>query len=150
MFGKLLHADDWTVRKQLNHSERKRAPSHLNYRSYRLTWTKTLQTSSVSVEHGVGLSERLKWLHHDMSYTKDRRDGIFYGMGSTAENGKTGQWLKLWLKHRSNLISISVLFWHNWNSFHSCHLLIEFSSRISASPPERGTVRGGHYGAFLD
>ncbi len=65
-------------------------------------------------------------------------------------SGTENQWLKVWVKRRSNLVSISVLFWHNWSSFLSCHLLIEFSRRINASPLERDTCRGGHYRAFLD
>lgn len=65
-------------------------------------------------------------------------------------SGKVSQWLKVWLKRHSNLVSISVLFWHNWSRFLSCHLLIEFSRRINASPLERDTGRGGHYRAFLD
>lgn len=65
-------------------------------------------------------------------------------------SGNESQWLKAWLKHHSNLVSNSILFWHNWSSFLSCHLLIEFSRRINASPLERDTGRGGHYRAFLD
>lgn len=53
-------------------------------------------------------------------------------------------------KHSSSLVLISVLFWHNWRSFLSCHLLIEFSRRINASSLERDTDRGGHYEAFSD
>lgn len=54
------------------------------------------------------------------------------------------------LKNCFNLFSISLLFWHNWSRFLSCHLLIEFSRRINASPLERDTSSGGHYRAFLD
>lgn len=38
----------------------------------------------------------------------------------------------------------------NGTGFLSCHLLIEFSRRINASPLERDAGRGGHYRAFTD
>lgn len=85
-------------------------------------------------------------LRHNCSITL--RTNVF--LSGIENNGKESQWLKVRLKHCSNLVSISVLFWHNWSSFLSCHLLIEFSRRINASPLERDTGRGGHYRAFLD
>lgn len=159
MFGKLQHADDKKLSTQLITVTRN-SPFTLELQELQIYINSQLSTVRSTMKDiyltKQGWSGQLDHTLH--SVTETARDCPRHKCSPTPRinmiwNGielSESQWLRVWFKRNSNLVSISVLFWHNWSSFLSCHLLIEISRRINASPLESDTGRGGHYRAFLD